>query len=468
MQITIAGTDRTSLIDWPSVRCRQVLTKSSDELNFRIKKFGTKNYTPAVNDEVIFTHNSVRIFAGYIVKVTNDIKGLAQFQNVIVKDYSYILENQLISKTYTSTTVAAIIADIMANYAPAGFTTAGVNANVAVTKMIFNYISISQCFKKMADLLKGYEWYVDYNKDIKFFPAGTVSAPFGLTDTNGKFIKDSLELTSDISQLANDVTIRGGKVIGTGTRTEYWSGDGTRTNFPLGNDFNSLPTVTVGGVSKTVGVDGLDEDASFVCMWNQNSQLIRFTSGNTPVAGTNNIAITGTPQFPLTYQKQHNISISTYGRKPRFVKDTNIQDILSASQRADSELEYYAFPVNSGKFSTYESGLAIGQSININSTIRGVNVDYKIQSITVTCYSPTELKYSIEIQTAKNIGINDILTKLLITDPAAKEDSNANEIVLRVSSFPETLDINDTVGTPTKTTAPYVWGSFTWGLGKWS
>jgi len=467
LQITIGGVDRTSLIDWSSVNVRQVLTKSSDEMTFNIKKYGTKTYTPAMNDEVVFTHDGTRVFAGYIVQKVDDVEGLGQYQKLIVKDYSFAFENQLITKTYSNTTVNAIIADLVSNYAPAGFTVTNVNAPATITKIVFNYISISQCLKQLAKGLSNYDWYIDYNKNLYFFSIGTVVAPFNLTDTSANYVYSSLEVVTDISQLANDVTIRGGKVAATQTRTEYWSGDGTRYNFPLGNDFSATPVVTVGGVSKTVGLDGVDADASFNCMWNQSSQLLRFTSGNTPIAGTNNVAITGYPQFPLIYRKANQSSIALYGSRPKFIKEITIQDINTASQRADAELQAYSSPTSSGHFITYVDGLFVGQYINITSVIRNVNVNFKIQSVGITCRTPNDLQYNIEVQTGGSTTINDILTQLLISDPAASIDASSNDTIQRISLFAESMTITDAVQTPTTSTGPYVYDTAKYNLSTW-
>lgn len=465
--IKIAGIDKTALIDWTSISVTQILTKQSDQLSFNIKNYGTKTYHPNEGDEVIFYNNLNKIFAGNIIQITGVTDGLAQTLEIVVKDYSNLLDSQLVSKTYTNTPCSAIISDLLNTFTDGSFTMANVNVLATIPSVVFNYVSISECMKRLVALIPGYDWYVDYNKDIHFFQVGAVLSPFNLTDTSGNFLVNSLQVMSDNSQLANDIIIKGGKVVGSSTRTEYQSGDATRTDFPLGNDFNSIPIVTLDGVVQTVGNDGVDDDTLFQCMWNQGSQLIRFTSGNTPDAGTNNIAITGTPRFPLIYEKITQASISLYGKKQKLINDQTIIDIGTASKRADAELAAYAFPVGTAQFVTYNDGLVVGQYININSTLRGINQNYKIQQLTITPRTPTTLAYTVQLETTNTINMTDILNLLLIQNPASLLPSDPNTTIERVSLFEEALEIDDTIHTPTQSSPPYVYDTAKYNLATW-
>lgn len=464
--ITIAGADKTNQIDFESLEVQQNLTKTSDQMIFNIKNYGTKTYVPNLNDEVVFTNGSTKVFGGYVVSINDVIEGLAMTKEIVVKDYSFALDNVLIAETYENMTANAIIADLMTN-APSGFTYANVNATPIITKIVFRYISLTECFKKLASYLTGYDWYVDYDKDIHFLPIGSVLSPFNLTDTSQNYVFGSLNVVDDISQMANYVYIQGGKVAGTATKTEYFSGDATRTQFALGNDFYSTPTVTVGGVSKTVGIDGQDADASFDCMWNQNSQLIRFTAGNTPASATNNIVVVGTPRFPLIYIKSNESSIATYGAKPKLITDRTIIDLDTASRRADAELASFSLPVGSAEFITHTAGLVIGQYINIASTIRGISQNYKIQSIRTRLRTPTALQYEIKCQIAGSTDINDILTQLLITNQEGQSDPTINDSIQRIRQFSESITITESV-TVTTSSPPYVWDTAVWNLFTWS
>lgn len=476
IQITIGGVDKTSFIDWQSVSKNEVVTKESDSFTFTIKNYGTKTYQPTLGDEVVFMYGATKKFAGYVIQMNEGVQGLSKTLEVICKDYAQILDRNLVSKIYTNMSAAAIISDLIATFAiGTGITTTNVVAPTVIPKIVFNYITISECLKQLAKILSTYEWYIDYNKDIHFFSTSTQVAPFSITDTTQNFAWQSLKVQNDTSQLRNEIIIRGGLLTSTTLRTEYFSGDGTKTSFALANNYPVQPTVTVGGVGKTVGLDFVDQDASFQVMWNANTQSLRFTAGNTPAAGTNNIVITGYPQYPLVFQKQNQASVLLYGVYQAIIIDKTIQNIQTASARADVELNKYALPEAVGTFTTYTDGLISGQLITITSAIRGINRVFKIQSIRTTIKLPASqgsaaatLQYDVQIVSADFTSINDILSKLLVQDPASQINISEDEVVERYYQFNENMSFADTLYTPVKTSPPYVWDTMKWGSSTFS
>lgn len=462
--LTINGTDRTNQIDWKSASKSETLTKSADSFNFKVRNYGTKTFQPALSQEVILTNGSTKVFGGIIVQINEKMDGgLSKFLEVICKDYTAVLDQKLVSKTYQSMTVNAIIADLISTFTT-GFTVVNVNCAVTIDNIVFNYLTVSKCLEKLTTALGNYEWYVDYDKDIHFFQSASIASPFNLTDSSANFVYQSLVLKKETSQIRNEIILRGGQVTSTTLRTEYIDGDGTKLQWPLANKFSSKPTVTVGGVSKTVGLDFLDADTSYQCMWDYNSQSLRFTAGNTPVSGTRNVVVTGYPQYPLIVIKRDETSILTYGLAQYLITDKTIQTLPSALARASAEATLYSQPTQSGTFTTYVDGLRSGQTININSSARGINQNFKIRSITTTFHTPTAFAYNVTIETSNDVGINDILSKLLVTNPSDQLTVGANEVVQRYYGFTESASLSDTLHTPTKTSPPYVYDTATYGF----
>lgn len=410
------------------------------------------------------------IFGGFVVETNEVVSGVARFLEVVAKDYTQTLDRLLVSKTYENQTAEAIIDDIISTFAT-GFTSVNVTATTIIPNIVFNYLTISQCLQKLVEVLGNYDWYVDYAKDLHFFNNTLILAPFDLTDTSQNYIWGSLELHDETHQIRNEIIIRGGEIQSVNTRTEYWSGDGTRTTFPLSNKFANLPVVRVGGVAKTVGLDFVDADASFQCMWNFAQKYIRFTAGNTPTAGTNNIDVTEYPLYPLVFRKQQQTSVLLYGVYQYLILDKTIKDLDTASQRADAELLQHANPIKTGHFRTTTAGLVAGQTINIQSTIRGMDQDYKIQSIETRMKTPTSFEYKVNIVTADDVGINDILNQLLVKNVSDQIQVDETEVVSRYYSFTESLALSDTLYAPTKTSPPYKWTTGTttlvWNFGTW-
>jgi hypothetical protein len=470
--ITIDGTDRTSRVDWQSLTLSQVLTKEPDQLRFLIRQFGTNNYRPNLGEEVILYRDATRLFGGVVVEIIEQVEGVAQYLDIVCKDYTEILDGQLVAKTYEQKSVAFIINDILTNFAfGLGFTNTNGNVPLIIDKIVFNYLPISKCLEKLSEYLINYDWYVDYLKDIWFFNTSVNPAPFNLTDTNGKYIWQSLEIKNEVHQVRNEMYVRGGEIRSVSKRKDLFDGDGTKVIFVLGNKFPEKPEVKVNGSSKNVGIDYQDLDGGFDCMWDFNRRTIRFTTGNTPPSGTNNIEVEGFPLYPLVFRKRDETSILAYGLKQQLIVDKTIATISAASQRCNKELQKFSTPAKIGSFRTYSDGLHPGQTISINSAIRGINSNFKITGIRSVLHSHDTFEHSVSILASEDIGINDVLTDLLVKGPAEELDSNY-EFIQRYLEFNESFTSTDDLEQPTVRTGPYKWApsdnDLVWSFGTWS
>jgi hypothetical protein len=234
--LKINTVDKTSLIDWRSLQKQQIATKEPDTLTFDIINYPAKTYRPALGDDVKLydVDGTTLIFGGIIISVQEKVEALVKTLTVNCKDYSHTLDRKLVTKTYTGQTVAYIVNDLITTYAT-GFTCVGTTDTTIVTAISFNYLTISECLKKLVNTLGAYSWYVDYNKDVKFTLNGTSNAPFNLSDTSQNFIWESLNFNSDISQLRNHIILRGGTTTGT-EYVDYKIADGQQNTFFVGYD----------------------------------------------------------------------------------------------------------------------------------------------------------------------------------------------------------------------------------------
>lgn len=471
VSILIDGVNKANLIDWKSVKREQVLSKEADKLSFLLRKHDGQTYKPVVGDEVILNVGETKQFGGYIIEIQEDVEARVEYIKVICKDYTHELDRQLVSKTYQNQTVNAIIADLIGTFAT-GITDNNVDCPTLIESVTFNYLPISRCLERLTDIVEGYDWYIDYDKDIHFFLPELELSTFNLTDTSGNYVYNSLSLRQDTHQLRNEVIIRGGLLTSTSLRTEYVSGDGTKTVFPLATKFANLPEVKISGVTKTVGIENIDV-TGFDCYWNYNEKSLKFTVA--PASGTSNITVIEYPQYPLILQKRNEESIASYGVFQTVIVDKNIRDLETAGLRADVELLKYSEPEKTADFTTYTSGLRTGQTINIQSTIRGLNENYKIQRISSSLKTPDsdEMIHEVSCITAEDLGINDILARLLIKNPSDQIEIQADEFVERIRQFRDSLDFgfNETVTVSSVFALIYTWTSGTnplvWDLGVW-
>lgn len=528
--LTINTVDKTSLVRWETLQKEQVSSKEPDTLNFDIVNYPAKTYRPALGDDVKLydTDGTTLIFGGIVVNTEEHVEGLVKYFNIQCKDYTHTLDRKLVIKSYTGQTVAYIVNDIISTYAT-GFTNVSTTDTTVITAITFNYLTVSEALKKLANMLGNYSWYVDYLKDVHFYANSTVNSPFNLSDTSDNYNWQSLIFRSDISQLRNHIILRGGTTNGT-PYTDFKIADGQQNTFFVGYDlvdyyFNkrlatpptatftvtiaspavftkvahgfsvgtiltftttgalptglspatnyfivSVPTVDTFTVSTTYngspvttsgsqsgvhtytvaykiltnGLDGVVDPTTVDVVYNPTTGLLRFANSNTP-AVNDVVRWAGTPTYPLIAQKLDLGSISTFGTYQYVIVDTNITSKESAGQRLTSELAKWSAQIDGGEFETNTTGLLAGQTININSVIRNINQDFKVDRITTRLRTPTTFTYKVEFVTADNVTMNDVLNKLLVTNVSDQINIGLNEVLQVLYSATEDITLTESV-----------------------
>lgn len=464
--VTIGGTDRTKSIVLKTLVKQDNLNQQVDTLRFIVRKYGSLTYVPALNDEVVVALDGTTVFGGAIVKVDGiaTAKGILDY-TVTCNDYSQYLKRKLVTERYEGVSVKAIIDDIIATYA-ADFTDTNTPTGPTVASISFNRLTVADSLEKLAKAV-GFVWYVDYAKDIHFFAKNTEAAPFNLTDSSANYVRDSLKLAEDLTQLKNSVLVQGGEIESSAARTETIVADGTNYQYALINKFSAVPTVTVDGVAKTVGTEFIDDDASFQCMWNFNQKYLRFTAGNLPAA-TKVITAAAKYLYPIVVKVTSPSSIATWGYYEYAILDKSIATQQEAIDRASAELAGYQTRLYSGEFVTYGSGLRSGQVINISSILRGKDVDVLIQSVTMTPYDAVGslVEYRVAFATMRDVGIIDFLQNQLREREIIVDDT---ETLLNLKSFTDEAALSDSIGAPATDSPPYVYGGpgATGNVGKW-
>lgn len=459
LTIKIQTVPRQSLVLLNSLKITNKINNRVDEANFTIKKQQNQTYRPQLNDEVVIENGTDVIFGGVIVKIEESAKAGEQVRyDVKCTDYSQYLRRKIVVERYEDTTLIDIIEDLVDNYTSDGFTTTGVTLVKNITSFSFNGLTVSECFDKLAKSLSAY-WYVDYNKDIHFFAKDTEVAPFNLTDTSNNYIYDSLQIVEDITQLRNKVTVRGGTNPSDTDRTETTvCQDAGQDVYPLGYKFAELPIVKVNSVAQTVGAEYLSDDTLVEVQWSYQQKYIRFTDGNLPSVN-DVIEIVGKIEIPVIVRIQDNNSSDQFGIFEYKIDDETISTNDEAISRALVELESYANELHEGSFSTYTAGLVAGQRLNINSDIRGKNIDVIIQAVTKRPidHNGASIRYDIDFATVKTLGIIEYLQNSLINEQITEE---AQETLLNfLTPDGETFAFSDDgEQAVTMTTAPYVYG----------
>ena len=449
IQAFIVNTNVSKYIERSNFMIENILTNQVDRCKFTVRKYGSFTTEPETGQEVLVYNNGTKIFGGIIVKVTqraDDFK-VIKFE-VECEDYTRLLDRKLVVQIYQNQTIAQIIESIVSLYlAGSGFTTNNVTSTTNVTSITFNYIPISECLKKLANMVN-YDWYVDYNKDIHFFASDTETAPFNLADDDGSYVFSSLRIRRDNSQIRNRVYIRGGDYLSDTFTTEFIS-NGIQNVYPLPYKYSEL-AVTVTGELYDQGIDGIDPITTKDYIWNNNEKFIRFRGDKIP-SDTSDIKIYGPPFLPVRVVVQDNNSIDDLsnaegddGIAEFVITDETIITRGQARERANAELDAYKSTLSEGSFITYEDGLKAGQTITINSTAHGINEEFMINKVIARMHTHNALEYDVSLITTKTFGIIELLQNLLTKD-TRNITIDENEIIDTVFSEDESVVLSESV-----------------------
>lgn len=454
-EILIDSIDRTSDIAIDSLVKEDSINEQKDTLRFQVKKYGSLGFVPEMNQEVVMNIDGEKEYGGVIINIEKSIQaGRMVVYNVICSDYSQYLNRLLVLERYDNKTVDLIISDIIGAYA-SDFATTSVNCAIEIKTTVFNRLTISECLEKLAKTV-GYSWYVDYDKVIHFFPKNENEAPFQITDTNGKYLQDTLKIKDDLSQLRNKVTIRGGEERAL-ERTEYVVVLDDRLTYPLGNKFAEKPVVDIvtGPMHdiQLVGIDYLDKEEDFDCFWNFNEKYIRFKEDTKPNPN-DTVEVTGLPLFPIIVKIPEPVSIAKYGIYEFFKEDKSITSRAEALKYAQAQLTAYKDGVIEGSFNTDNSGLRSGQVITINSTLLGIDESFLIQRVQFKALAKDKGLWSVVLATMRTIGIVQVLIDLIRFREIREFDP---ENLLTLIQFSDSATGLDVIGTPTTSKIPYFW-----------
>ena len=204
--IKVNTVDISNQVIFNSLSVSNNLYSEPNNAYFEIIKSSTKSYVPAPNDEVEIIDTGVTIFKGLLIKISKSMESFVERYNLEFKDWTEELSNTLVDQTYTNYTVEDIITDIFSGLPAYDLT--NISDTTVIGQVVSDNIPITNTLDKLAEMTNKY-WYVSPNKEIFFFSASDIPAPFNLTDTSGKYDYSSLTIDEDLTQIRNLITIKG-------------------------------------------------------------------------------------------------------------------------------------------------------------------------------------------------------------------------------------------------------------------
>jgi hypothetical protein len=455
---TIAGVD----VNPDDIYISDVLNAEVNTLECVI--YGAYSARPLCGQEIIMTHledTSVRVtvFGGRITNVKPFKLNNTYFRfEISASDYTASLDKLLVKETYTGNTINEIISDIITNYTT-GFTITGVESpGPTIDKIQFNYKPVSECIQTLADYT-GYDWFVDYAKDIKFFSLDTsiTNAPIELLDGGTQF--DALELNYDNTQIRNKVIVRGGYYLSSPYTQDAITAIAGQKEFNLAYKPSNLTVTINGGAPETVGIEFIDAAGGHAFLLNYNEKLLKADTAT--FTGGEIVAITYKYEIPVIVNLEDGDSQTALaaieggtGIHEHIIFDNNITDLDAARQRAEGELLQFANPIIDGSFITLKDGFRSGQKIHIDLSDRSIDAYYLIKQVDFEMQGG-EFFYTVTFATYL-LGFSWLLIKLLdATRP--KKDIDNEEVLDMIENVAETIGAITDGTSYVQSAIPYLW-----------
>ncbi len=475
----IAGVNRISSVLFAGVSISQALNVDPDNCSFQ-----TKNFKPNEGDEVIIESDELgRLFGGIIDKVqlTRTINGTS-FYKVDIFDYVLQFDRYLVVETYRNVSADFIAKDIVAKYC-GGFTINNIrNGAPIIEEIIFDYKRPSECFKELCDYV-GWEFYVDYFRDVWFFDPSEVniSAP-NIIEDGVKF--RNLKHTIDTQGLRNRVYVRGGTMLSDPFTYEV-KADGSARIWTLPHKPHEI-TFNLGNV----GIENVHKEEDFAFLMNYQEKYVRASEQtSTPAQGTT-----------LSFTYKYDIDVITMvediesqqaiasvqggdGVYEHVIVDESLVTIDAAEAAGNADLRQHANPRVKGSFETefvlphytwgslkemtwgdltnFTWGDLVkhkrwepGQLVTIDLPDRGIQGTYLIQRVTITPITPDKWTFRVEYG-GRLLGIADFLKALVSAQQKKKLNDTA---ILHKFSYGQDKSVVTDEITGTSRTPPFKCG----------
>jgi hypothetical protein len=434
--VTIGGVPYDSLYD--KFEATQELTYKADVCSLNVRS----NTEIPKYSEIIVTDGTNRKFAGIVIGTTL-IDSLYNIWDVQGYDYSKQLDQRLVVENYTNKTGDYIVNDIITKYVDSSFTSTGVETGAPVIDFEqFNYIKVSEAIIRICERI-GWQFYVDYNKDIKFFSASTVlePAPEEITSINQI---EGLEANVDVSDLRNLVTQIGGTYLSNDYTHEIKS-DGIAEAWLLPHVPYDLSLMEVNEVPVTIGREGIDDPSTVDFIYNAEQQRVTLAAGTKPADG---VTIAWTYKFRITIITQAENAASQAaiaaiqggsGIYEDVIRDDTIITLEAAEAQAQGAINQFSDPFVSGSYITRTEGYVAGQLVKINLPEKGLVNTYMVQAVKTT-YTNNVWEYTISFG-GKLLGVEDYL-QALITNQQNAVQTNV-EVLQKIITVTETVMLSD-------------------------
>lgn len=332
-------------------------------------------------------------------------------------DYHYFADKRLAAKSYINQTAGAIVTDLITTYlAVEGITAGVIEAGPTILESIFNYVPVSEAIKILAEKAN-FWWYIDSAKVLNFRARSAAPSPW--TATTADMLAGSISVEDGNRKYRNRQYIRGGTDI-TSSQLESKKGDGVQRDFALGYPIAQVPTVTVNGAAKTVGIKSIDTGKNWY--WAKGDPVLTQERADAVLGTGDTLDVTYVGQFNIvTISEDRSQVIARQaveggsGYVEDVFDDAKIDTRAKAFDTASALLQKYALIGRTITFTTSRYGLAPGQALTIDLPLYEVN-NVEVLISAVQSGGDTEARWKVTAVEGPNQGswqrlFVDILSK---------------------------------------------------------
>lgn len=385
----------------------------------------TSTFYQQYEQVAIYDQNGITAFTGYLTAPKVQKPGFQQWLvwTMQCMGQEYLAKKRVYAAAWTNKTCGFIAQDILntilstegvtlgqiydgltpgPNQLPSLALYPGGNVGL-VPQATFYYAKVADALDALATEASSsgipYYWSIDQNKQFWFVPYTTITGPT-IDDTVIEEVNNPPSVTFSNPSYRNTQYVTGG-VTQTVQQIETRKGDGNTVAWPMGFNIAMVPTITVNGVSKTVGISGVDTGKNFY--WNEGSNLISQDSSGVKLVSTDTLSVTYIGQTSNTAiisdasQISNQASIDgTSGINEEVIDDPTLTTAANAISEGSNLLTLNAQKGVQFQFTTRQSGFAPGQICNANLPYFGItNAQMLIDSVVIADLDLINIWYQI-------------------------------------------------------------------------
>lgn len=439
-QLLINGQDKTDLAQKFSLKIRKAINARS-YMDFTLKDVAGV-YRPDPGQTVQLYDGAVLIFAGLVHEPEEErLPGATPLlvNQVPVNDWHEVADRFLASETYTNTTAGAIARDLITKYlAGDGITAGNIQDGPTLTKVVFPYVTTTQALDDLSELT-GFQWEINASKALNFFDRSTYRAPWDI-DTASPI--RNVKVKKDRSNYRNRQYLRAGKDI-SGPQAREFAGDSKTTTFTADLPIAEVPTLTVNGAVKTVGIRGIDTGKDWY--WNKGDATLSQDTAGAVLTSADTLRIVFRGFYPLMVVAEDPAAIAERksieggtGIYERIESRESIDTSTAALEYTSGLLRRYARISNILTYETENPGLEPGMIQAVVLAQHGINGDFLISEVSISDpgFQDQNLRYTVKALDGEAVGGWEQFFKKLVQNQQTFT-IRENEVLTRQVMFSE-------------------------------